>query len=103
MRVVFRAGTYRTRSKAILAGLLSHKAFGISSRGFSIDDRDETGFWRATGHIETATVLVAKVKGSPKNPKGADVKGLVAAVEADLKERTDKDGVVKEVVPLAHL
>ena len=103
MRVSFRAGTYRTKSQAILAGLLSHKAFGVSSRGFSIDDRDETGFWRATGHIEPVTVLVAKTKGSPKSVKGADVKNLVNMVKANLAERTEKDGTIIEVVPLAHL
>jgi len=100
MRVTFRAGTYRTRNSDILAGLLAHRAFGQSSRGFTIDERDETGFWRATGHIETATVLVAKVKGVPSKPDPAKLKNMLAAVKENVKVRTGEDGSLAPVDPL---
>jgi hypothetical protein len=109
MRALFKTCTYgdtvrvrfRTRSSAMLTALLAHRSFGQSSRGFNIDTRDETGFWRAAGCVEAIAVMTPVVKVLPKAIKPTDVKKMVAAATADLAERTDKDGNIKEVVPLA--
>jgi len=82
LRIKFKAGSLRVTNSNILELLLQHAAFGSSSHGFNIDERDETGFWR-----ELDMVKVQEVKTCVSVGKSADMASLTMK---DVKERIGK-------------
>lgn len=103
VRIMFVSGTYRCVNYKIYQMLMGHNEFGVSSKGFHIDPRDRTGFWRAMEMIESKKVETVSEIAAPGKIKERGITDT-RKIMKDLGAKRDKakeDGKPIVVQPLA--
>jgi hypothetical protein len=108
VRVEFKSCRFRTFSSAIMMAMLKHRAFGKSTKGFSIDPKDPTGLWRELDVIkvkEVKTVVSVPTPGSEDLENLSRQKVCAAAAKLDKKtsEVDEKTGAPVFVVDELHV
>ena len=61
VEIRFKGHLYKTKNRKIFERLMTHSAFNKSGAGYTIDQHDPTGFWRAMGRVEAVPVQTFKV------------------------------------------
>ena len=86
-RVRFKDFRLLVRNKAVLKLMMEHKKFNQGNYGYSIDEQDPSGFWRANGVVKTRQVT-AMVKADTTSVAFKDL-DLTAGLKKKAAEHQD--------------